>query len=108
MTLTVAVPAAAAALVWHGSMSSDVLPVALCFIFLPILGGLAGGRRRLYRMLCLAVLGLAGMAGGAASSDCGESRSGSGTSTQQQPYQLTVTATSSGVSNNTNLTLIVK
>ncbi len=107
MTLTVAVPAAA--LVWHGSMSRDVLPVALCFIFLPILGGLAGGRRRLYRMLCLAILGLAGMAGGAASSGCGGSSSGSGTSTPpQQPYQLTVTATSGGVSNNPNLTLIVK
>jgi hypothetical protein len=106
VTMTVTLPAAAEAQPMRGLFGGGELPMALGLILLPFAGMLRRASRRLNRMVCLLMLGVAGLSLAAVLTACG----GSSSSQSQPPqdYTLTVTGSAGSLSNTFTVTLIVE
>jgi hypothetical protein len=90
-----------ASLIQRGmDLGRGMAPVALGMLLLPFTGRLRRSGKQLGRLLCLALLMLAGAGAVTGMTGCGSS----GT----KAYQMTVTATSGNVSKSTTVTVTVK
>jgi hypothetical protein len=109
VTMTVSVPAPAEARPLLRPFGGGALPLALGLILLPFAGRLRRASRRLNKMACVLVLGVAGLAFGVGMTACGGGGSGTKTTNPEpQTYTLTVSANSGSLSNTFNVTLVVQ